>query len=92
MESLIKDIRLIQIEDFPIADGSQQRGIGDIIEYKLNSNIEYICEGTEYIFNSNVGKKGTGDCEINFNKSEKLLFIDCKTHNRDSKMSMPNLI
>lgn len=94
MKQLVEQIKKIKIDNFDISDGSQQRTIGDLIEYKLNQQIKKICSELapkKYEFDDKVGKKSTGDCVITIDKNVTLL-IDCKTHNADSKMSMPNLI
>lgn len=90
MFDIINKIKLINIGDFNIDNGTQQRTIGDLIEYKLNQQIKLLCHHTNYTFNDDVGKKSTGDCIIT--KDSDTLLIDCKTHNKHSKMSMPNLI
>jgi len=91
MKNIISEIKKIIIPNFEISNGTQQRSIGDLIEYKLNQKIKELCEDEKYTFNDDVGKKATGDCVIYIN-NEITLYVDCKTHNKDAKMSMPNLI
>ena len=91
MKNIINEIKKIIIPNFEISNGTQQRSIGDLIEYKLNQKIKELCEDEKYTFNDDVGKKATGDCVIYIN-NEITLYVDCKTHNKDAKMSMPNLI
>lgn len=91
MKKLIQELVSQNLSNFEVAPGSEQRSIGDLIEYKVQ----------EIIINSNShdliketllprSKKSIEDVSV-IDSNGIHHYVDTKSHNINSNFSMPNL-
>jgi hypothetical protein len=92
MRESIYNILNDRLEDFIVELGSEQRSIGDLIEYKIKS-ILFSLKENPIIKEIKEPKsaKSTEDVTI-INNDDHIFYIDSKSHNINSEFSMPNLI
>jgi hypothetical protein len=91
MKNLIEQKLLLEMTNFEIQDGGEQRTVGDIIEFKVK-NILMSLSDDENIKKclEPRSKKSIEDVTVIDNDDIKY-YIDTKSHNVDSSFSMPNL-
>lgn len=92
VENLILSKVEKELKNFEINLGAQQRSVGDMVEYKVK-NILLTLKTHDYIKNcfEPKSKKSTEDVKI-IDRDGISIFVDTKTHDINSKFSMPNLI
>lgn len=90
MISTIKNKIQEQLTDFTIQDGSGQRTIGDLLEFKVIEILKSLKD--DNLINESIearSKKSVEDITLIENDIQH--YVDIKTHNLDLDFSMPNL-
>jgi len=91
MKQLILESLTQQLENFEINEGSEQRTVGDLVEYKVKSIIMGLT-GNNLIKEclEPRSKRSIEDVTV-VGEDGVFNYVDSKTHNTDSEFSMPNL-
>ena len=91
MKRIISNILKEEMSNFVIAEGSEQRSVGDIIEFKIkNILMGLVATGLVADCVEPRSKKSIEDVTLIGHDGVKY-YIDPKSHNVNSKFSMPNL-
>lgn len=91
MNAIIEKTLSEKLENFPINEGSEQRSVGDLVEFKVKEIIKEFVSNTENIkYFEPRSKKSIEDLTLVDNNGN-YYYLDSKTHNVYSKFSMPNL-
>ena len=91
MKELVRKTVEENLKDFTITEGSEQRSIGDLIEFKVS---QILMELANHSLVKKClkarGKKSVEDVTV-VDKNGVYHYVDTKTHNQDCEFSMPNL-
>jgi hypothetical protein len=91
MKRIVSDILKKEMVNFVIAEGSEQRSVGDMIEFKIkNILMGLVTNGLVADCVEPRSKKSIEDVTLIGHDGVKY-YIDPKSHNVNSKFSMPNL-
>lgn len=91
MKRIISNILKEEMSNFVIAEGSEQRSVGDIIEFQIkNILMGLVATGLVADCVEPRSKKSIEDVTLIGHDGVKY-YIDPKSHNVNSKFSMPNL-
>jgi len=91
MKDLILNSLNDNLESFTIDEGSEQRTVGDLVEYKVKSIIMGLTDNNlikECL--EPRSKRSIEDVTV-VGEDGVFNYVDSKTHNKDSEFSMPNL-
>lgn len=90
MINTIKNKILEQLTDFTIQDGSGQRTIGDLLEFKVIELLKSLKD--DNLINESIEARSKKSVEdITLIQNDIHHYVDIKTHNLDLDFSMPNL-
>ena len=91
MIELVKTIVQENLKSFPITEGSEQRSVGDLIEFKVTQILLTMASNplVKKCLKAR-GKKSIEDVTV-VDKNGIYHYVDTKTHNEHSEFSMPNL-
>ena len=90
MITTIKNKIQEQLTDFTIQDGSGQRTIGDLLEFKVIELLKSLKD--DNLINESIEARSKKSVEdITLIKNDIHHYVDIKTHNLDLDFSMPNL-
>ena len=91
MNSIIETILSEKLKNFSINKGSEQRSVGDLVEFSVKEILKEFASTTENVkYLEPRSKKSIEDLTL-VDDSGNCYYIDSKTHNICSKFSMPNL-